>query len=113
MKADLSKDERPSVASHARKLLEAGENYDVVLAFLRAEGVTKLDSIKLFCEVAGLSLLDAKRLVHNSDVWTDSFQRDEKFHASLLKAAAGLDRGLGSDTPESARSGNRPVKARN
>jgi ribosomal protein L7/L12 len=113
MKAGLSKDERPSVTSRARKLLEAGENYDVVLAFLRAEGVTKLDSIKLFCEVAGLSLLDAKRLVHNSDVWTDSFQRDENFHASLLKAVAGLDRGLDSDTPESAHSGNRPVKARN
>lgn len=107
MKADFSKHERPSATNSARTMLNAGENYDVVLAFLRTEGVNKLDSIKVLCEAVGLSLLDAKRLVHNSDVWKDSFKRDEKFHASLLKAVAD------SDEPESAHSGNQSVKAQN
>jgi|SRR5277367_4644388 len=80
-----------SIAVHAEKLLKAGESYEVVLTFLRGQGVSKLDSIKVLCQTAKLPLAEAKRLVHNSAVWKDSFARDERFHDSLLKTVTNLD----------------------
>jgi len=80
-----------SIALHAEKLLKAGESYEVVLTFLRGQGVSKLDSIKILCDKAKLPLAEAKRLVHNSVVWKDAFVRDERFHESLLKTVTNLD----------------------
>jgi ribosomal protein L7/L12 len=80
-----------SIATNVEKLLKAGESYEVVLTFLRGQGVGKLDSIKVLCNTAKLPLAEAKRLVHNSVVWKDSFARDERFHDSLLRTVANLD----------------------
>lgn len=76
---------------HAEKLLKAGESYEVVLTFLRGQGISKLDSIKILCNTAKLPLAEAKRLVHNSVAWKDSFARDERFYDSLLRTVTNLD----------------------
>jgi len=60
---------------------------------LRERGFNKLDSIKALISATGMSLGEAKNIVHHSRAWQDSFARDEEYHASLLKAVQTL--GLG------------------
>jgi ribosomal protein L7/L12 len=87
----MFKHDTSSIVMHAEKLLKAGESYEVVLTFLRGQGVSKLNSVKVLCNAAKLPLAEARRLVHNSVVWKDSFALDERFHDSLVKTVANLD----------------------
>jgi ribosomal protein L7/L12 len=93
MKADFKTAEQTAAASDAEKLINSGADHELVLGFLRQRGFNKLDSIKVLVSATGISLGDAKNIVHDSRAWQDSFARDEEFHASLLKAvqALGLD----------------------
>jgi ribosomal protein L7/L12 len=93
MKADFKTVEQAAVASDAEKLINSGADNEIVLGFLRERGFNKLDSIKALIGATGMSLGDAKNIVHHSRAWQDSFARDEEFHASLLKAVQtlGLD----------------------
>jgi hypothetical protein len=93
MKADFKTAEQTAVASDAEKLINSGADHEIVLGFLRERGFNKLDSIKALISATGMSLGNAKGIVHHSRAWQDSFARDEEFHASLLKAvqALGLD----------------------
>jgi hypothetical protein len=92
MKATAHKTDKQSVVVDAERLLNAGKDYDTVLAFLRDRGFSKLDSIKFLCETGKLPLIEAKEIVHNSVVWTDTFERDERLHESLMGSAAELSR---------------------
>ncbi|HLH34522.1 MAG TPA: hypothetical protein VKX41_07595 [Alloacidobacterium sp.] len=93
MNADFKTAEQGAIATDAKKLINSGADHEIVLGFLRERGYNKIDSIKALVSAAGMSLGDAKNIVHHSRAWQDSFARDEEFHASLLKAvqALGLD----------------------
>jgi len=90
MKVEFRTPEQTAVASDAERLLQSGADHEIVLAFLRERGFNKLDSIKALVGISGISLGDAKNVVHNSRAWQDVFTRDEEFHASLEKAVQAL-----------------------
>ncbi len=55
-----------------------------ILTTLWAEGFTKIDCIKATVELLRLPLADAKRVVHDSQVWADARGRDDEWHDSLV-----------------------------
>jgi len=90
MRASAHKADKRAVAVCAEQLLHAGKGYDSVLAYLRDRGYGKLDSIKFLCDAGKLPLIKAKEIVHDSVVWSDAFERDERLHDSLLRSVAEL-----------------------
>jgi ribosomal protein L7/L12 len=94
MSVEFKTAEQVAIASDAGRLIHSGAGHEIVLGFLRERGFNKLDSMKALISVTGMSLGDAKNIVHHSRAWQDSFARDEEFHASLLKAvqSLGLDK---------------------
>jgi len=51
---------------------------------LRAESYSKADCIRASVEVLRLPLADAKRLVHESQVWRDVRDADDEWHDALI-----------------------------
>ncbi len=76
----------------ATALWTDGSRWYAVMQTLRDEGYSKTDCIRASVEVFRLPLADAKRLVHESDVWRDRRAADEEWHDALiaeLRAGAG------------------------
>lgn len=61
------------------------------VAFLRREGFSKIESIYVFVHERGLSLSEAKLVVHTSDTWSDVRDRDDQFHEDLIRVATKLN----------------------
>lgn len=57
---------------------------DDVLSFLREQGCSKVDSIRVLVQAGNLNLREAKRVVHASSVWADTQEHDERLHDTLL-----------------------------
>jgi len=68
---------------HARVMRSSGESLESVLAYLRAEGQSIIDSIKIVREVENIPLGEAKIVVDSSATWADF--RDS--NATLRQAA--------------------------
>ncbi len=68
----------------ASELRQKGERWDAVLAQLRSDGYSKVEAIRVTSRVVGLSLSEAKRLVHYSPVWSDTQDADEHLQEDLL-----------------------------
>jgi len=77
--------EQDNIASEAARLFGLGADHDLVLGFLREKGLNKLASIKALVKTTGVSLGNAKEIVHHSRVWQDVYERDTKFHEQLWK----------------------------
>jgi ribosomal protein L7/L12 len=90
MSINFKTEEQTAIASDAKKLLNSGADHEIVLGFLRERGFNKLESIKTLISTTGISLNEAKQIVHNSRAWQDTFSRDEELHASLMKAVQSL-----------------------
>jgi hypothetical protein len=56
------------------------------LAALRAEGHSRIHSIRALREREGCSLAEAKEIVHTSRAWADLREDTERFHASVERA---------------------------
>jgi hypothetical protein len=69
-----------------REMLARGEDAESLLSFLRQEGCRKVASIRILMAVLGLTLPEAKDLVHNSVTWSDIYDRDQAFHDTLENA---------------------------
>jgi hypothetical protein len=57
---------------------------ETVIAYLRASGCSKIDSIAVLIETYGIDLAKAKEVVHFSPSWDDTRASDEKFHEKLV-----------------------------
>jgi ribosomal protein L7/L12 len=75
------------LVTRARETLSHGGDVEEVLALLRQSGCSKVESIKLLREIAGLGLGEAKRRVHLSETWRDRREADDELHASLERLA--------------------------
>lgn len=75
---------RPGAIERATALWNEGSRWDAVMQTLRGEGYSKTDCIRASVEVLRLPLADAKRLVHESDVWRDLRDADEQWHDTLI-----------------------------
>jgi ribosomal protein L7/L12 len=82
-----------ALVARAREMLSHGGNVEEVLSLLRHSGCSKVESIKLLKDVAGLNLDEAKRQVHLSETWRDRREADDELHASLEHLARRIDRG--------------------
>lgn len=83
---------RLELTDRSRAMIVAGNGTEEeLIAYLRAEGCGKIDSIAVLREVLNIDLGEAKRLVHCSPTWADTQQRDDEFHDRLIEAAAGLN----------------------
>ena len=70
-----------------RRFFAAGDEYENVIAHLKNNGVSKLQTMRVFCELANISIDEAKRIVHLSQAWKSAYEKDEKLRAVLEKYA--------------------------
>jgi ribosomal protein L7/L12 len=61
-----------------------------VLAQLRADGFSPIESIKVTRAVLHVSLGEAKRIVHESPAWSDARDEFDVLHDAALEAATQL-----------------------
>jgi ribosomal protein L7/L12 len=83
MTAPFKLPEQNAIAADAQRLFEAGVEQEIVIGVLCKGGLSKIDSIKLMSELAGMPLLEAQKLVQKSRAWQHTFARDAAFHAQL------------------------------
>jgi len=72
----------------ARAMLGAGSDWEAVLPELRRLGASPIGSIKVVRILKGVSLREAKEVVHFSAAWTDRREAHEQVHAQALGAVA-------------------------
>jgi len=85
---------------HAKldRLLAVGKRLPVtapieeLIALLRREGASKIDTILVLKHVRGTQIYEAKNLVDSSPTWADVRERDAAFHEDLFRAAEDLER---------------------
>jgi len=78
----------------SRRMYDSGCSAEDILVFLRHQGATKVESIRLLIELAKLSNEEAKLAVHWSDTWRDTRETDEELHASVEEAVRQLLKSL-------------------
>ena len=66
------------------------EEWDEVLRQLRADGFSPIESIKVTRAVLHISLGEAKRIVHDSDAWSDSRATFDIVHKAAADVAGHL-----------------------
>ena len=64
-------------------MLSEGKSVEDILAFLRQNGCSRTDSIKVVMTLEGKTLRQAKEIVHFSKTWEDAREDTEAFHNSL------------------------------
>lgn len=84
------------VVERANILWVHGDRWDEILATLRAEGFSKIDSIKATVELLRLTLAEAKRVVHHSATWSDAKALDDAWQGRLVLELDGGLRSWGS-----------------
>jgi ribosomal protein L7/L12 len=86
---------KADASERATALWTEGRRWDAVMQSLRTEGYSKIDCIRASVDVLRLPLADAKRLVHESDVWRDLRDADDEWHDALIAelGAEALPRG--------------------
>jgi len=67
-----------------RALRARGLSDEDLMAILRAEGCSKIDSIVVPRDALNLNLGQAKAMVHLSTTWGDVRVRDDAFHEALI-----------------------------
>ncbi|MCO5068797.1 MAG: hypothetical protein M9910_08990 [Kiritimatiellae bacterium] len=68
---------------YCQQVLKDGANQEDIVRYLRTQGLSKVTSLPVLVQVLGISLDQAKQLVHSSATWNDVRIRDEKFQTSL------------------------------
>ncbi len=87
----------PQVLAEAERLALEGADREVVLTFLRGKGFGKIDTINTVRRLHGLSMQDAKKLIDESETWSDRFQQDADFHELAERA---LRQEIALDNPD-------------
>ncbi len=65
----------------------ADEDWDDVLAQLRADGFSVIEAIKITRAVRQVDLAEAKRMVHSSPAWADNRDAFDQLHETAATAA--------------------------
>jgi hypothetical protein len=77
---------REELIAECRRRLEAGEDVETIIRYLRATGCSKIDSIAVLKGACDIGLAKAKETVHFSATWADRKASDEKFHEDIVDA---------------------------
>jgi hypothetical protein len=69
-----------------RARLNSGISIEDILAELRKEGFSVIESIKAVVSLQDVTLQEAKKLVHLSETWKDLRSTHDSFHEGLEKS---------------------------
>ena len=69
-----------------------GARNEEILGYLRANGASILESMRVFKNVLGLSLGEAKQIAHFSDTWSDMRDEHNRIHDVLDDVVETLSR---------------------
>jgi hypothetical protein len=76
---------RAELVATIKAFIEQKKGDEEAIAFLRAQGCSKVESIAVLNLAMGINLGRAKSLVHFSETWKDVRAKDEQFHEDLEK----------------------------
>jgi hypothetical protein len=79
--------DRQRLIEECRTLKDGGVDLENVISYLRKQCCWKIDSIH---ESLGISLGDAKRIVHLSSTWEDTRENDDALHGEIIDALAAM-----------------------
>lgn len=87
------KDKKEILSICERMLLEATEQEanERVILFLRQQNFSKVQTILLFSKATGMSMDQAKLVVHFSQAWQDVQALDTAFHRTLERVLLDTD----------------------
>jgi len=74
-----------------KAVIEQRKSDEEAIAFLRAQGCSKIEAIALLSLAMGIDLGRAKRLVHFSEAWKDVRAEHEQFHEDLETKLRDID----------------------
>lgn len=74
-----------SLIASCQQQKAAGKTNEEIVAFLRAQGCSKVESMTIVARIFGLGLNEAKEIVHLSPTWSDIRTQDDRFHQTLEK----------------------------
>ena len=69
MRIGFNLPEQVASAAEAESMLAIGLPREEVLAFLRARGMSKIDTMRVLADATGISLIEAKNVVQGSKAW--------------------------------------------
>jgi ribosomal protein L7/L12 len=75
-------DKFDAVLREALQMRSAGAETEDILAFLRSQGLFKIQSIQALRALEGITLAEAKKRVHLSRTWSDTRQADDRLHGA-------------------------------
>ncbi|MCC7037249.1 MAG: hypothetical protein IT560_08055 [Alphaproteobacteria bacterium] len=78
--------EKYLVYNKCREKLAQGIPLEEIIQTLRDGGFGKVETMKALIDWGQASVIDAKRIVHESPTWADVRKRDEEFHSELEDA---------------------------
>jgi ribosomal protein L7/L12 len=70
----------------AKDMIQGGEDFEEVVALLKRRNVSKVWSAKILSDAAGVSLEEAKDIVHMSRAWADLREEHDRFHDEVEQA---------------------------
>ncbi len=84
----------PRAITHevAQQIWHESEGGEAFLSKLREAGASKIESIQVLRQVAGMSLDRSKEFVHLSPTWADRRDNDDSFHNGVGEGVNDLGR---------------------
>ena len=73
------------IKNNCMKIFNDTNDIEYVLTYLRDNGYSKVQSMQILIELQKIDLDEAKRIVHLSKVWADTYSRDENIHDAIKK----------------------------
>ena len=83
----------------AKRLVQAGADTEIVVAFLRERGCDQADCIYALEALYGTQFSEAKNLVIHSRAWSDQYEADERLRAAAREALRHLAADPSSNIP--------------
>ena len=80
----LSNDDFHTLLNAARQMLETSQDLETILRFIRQNGCTQVDCIRIVMDLNDSTLEEANSLVHYSKAWEDMRERTEKVHNAFI-----------------------------
>lgn len=87
----------PDAEGTMRASLRAGMDREEAIQRMRVLGLNQIQCIKLIRDSLGISLGDAKEVVHYSRAWADRRESNEALHEAMIAAADEMGYVAGSE----------------
>lgn len=87
--SELMNGDKAVSASVVSRMRREGFSQEEILAHLRSDGCSIIESIKALKEGAGMSLADAKRAIEESQTWAGTREHNRKFIDELIATLDG------------------------